>query len=426
MSKAIDRLDAWYHGPQGQRAFLGSLGVSESGRIGFEVGEVEVLKRLSPMALSRADRGVVFATYDEAQAKAFDGLFGLFADSLPDTFGLEVVRARLRTLGYATGALEILAYLGEWGRGAISYEPSLGVGEAEDAVDIEDLFSAGLRVQDGEVLDLTDPFSKAMGSAGGTRPKAFVVMQGDGSLRTVRGMHTRLQEGESAWMVKFDCTGYFKGRIDHETRIEAAYLHSASEAGIAVPEFRGIQLGDRYHLATRRFDRTGSGAPLHLHSLWGLVQAPTGSELASYDTLGRAAVRLTSDLAVGEEVFRRLAFNVLSGNRDDHPKQHAFLHDGQAWSLSPAYDLTFSERSLGQSMPVLGSVKPDRADLLTFAKEMEVGKPEGILEEVAEAVLKLPGSLLDAYGIPRRRREQIAERISANVQALGAGRSMLP
>ena len=101
MSKAIDQLDAWYHGPQGQRAFLGSLGVSESGRIGFEVGEV--LQRLSQR---------------------------------------EVVQSRLRFHGYATGALEILAYIGEWGRGAISYELSLAVGEDEDAVDIEDSTSA--------------------------------------------------------------------------------------------------------------------------------------------------------------------------------------------------------------------------------------------------------------------------------------------
>ncbi|MCC5840122.1 MAG: HipA domain-containing protein [Opitutales bacterium] len=426
MQKRIESLEAWYHQPDGERALLGRMGISGRGRIALEVADAGLLRALSPVVMARLAGPVVYPSHDEAQAKTFQGLFGLFADSLPDTFGLDVVRTKLRERGFATGPLEILAYLGEWGRGAISYEPSFGSGGQSGAVDIAELFDATLRVQDGDSLDLSDPFAKAMGTAGGTRPKAFVVMEAHGGFRTLRAMDSGLGEGESAWMVKFDCTGHFRGQIDHETRIEAAYLHAASEAGIRVPESRGLEAGDRFHLATRRFDRTGAGHPLHMHTLWGLAQAPSGSDRASYDTFARAAARLTNDLSMAEQVLRRLAFNVLTGNMDDHPKQHAFLYDGRAWSLAPAYDLTFSERFSGHSMPVLGSVRPDRETLLAFARETDVRHPGPVLDQVIEAGRALERQYLVQYGVPQRLRQAISARIQQTVEAWAAGPSIRP
>lgn len=215
-------------------------------------------------------------------------------------------------------------------------------------------------------------------------------------------------EEADLWMVKFDCTGYFKGRINHETRVEAAYLHAARQAGIDVPEFQGLVVNDRFHLATRRFDRTARGTPLHAHTLWGLLQAPTGSELASYDSLVRAAIRVTRDSRTAEQVFRRLAFNILAVNRDDHPKQHAFLFDGRDWSLAPAYDLTFSERAIGQSMPVLGSVNPNRKMLMKFAGEYDVRNAAAVFDEVVAAVRSIPETYLYAYEVPKQQKIDIA------------------
>lgn len=421
MKKRIESLDAWYHPPQGAPAHLGRLGVSAKGKIALEVDAPDLLQSLSPLTMRPREHRVIYPAYGEDQSKAFQGLFGLFADSLPDSFGMEVVRRKLGARGFAAGPLEILAYLGEWGRGAIHYEPSLPASDGGGLFDIGELFERSLRVQDGERLDLDDPMAHAMGTAGGTRPKAFVVIRENGELRALRSMTAELQPGESSWMVKFDCTGYFKGRIDHETRVEAAYLHAARQAGIDVPEFQGLVVNDRFHLATRRFDRTARGTPLHAHTLWGLLQAPTGSELASYDSLVRAAIRITQDSRTAEQVFRRLAFNILAVNRDDHPKQHAFLFDGRDWSLAPAYDLTFSERAFGQSMPVLGSVNPNRKTLMKFAGEYDVRNASSVFDEVVAAVRSIPETLLDRYEVPKQQKIDIAASLEMSTKEFSQG-----
>ena len=421
MNKQIESLDAWYHPPEGAPTRLGRLGLSAKGKVALEVEAPDLLQTLSPFVMRPREHRVIYPAYGEEQFQAFHGLFGLFADSLPDSFGMEVVRRKLGARDFATGPLEILAYLGEWGRGAIHYEPSLTASEGEELFDIGELFEQSIRVRDGEHLDLNDPISHAMGTAGGTRPKAFVVMREGGELRALRSMTAKLRPGESSWMVKFDCTGHFSGRIDHETRIEAAYFDAALLAGIDVPEFQGLTVNDRFHLATRRFDRAVGGSPLHVHTLWGLLQAPYGSELASYDSLIRAAIRITRDSRTAEQVFRRLAFNVLAINKDDHPKQHGFLFDGRDWSLAPAYDLTFSQRSIGQSMPVLGTAQPNRKMLLKFAGEYDVRNASSIFDEVIAAVRSIPATLLDTYKVPKRQRMAIKESLETALTELLRG-----
>lgn len=140
----------------------------------------------------------------------------------------------------------------------------------------------------------------------------------------------------------------------------------------------------------------------------------------------RAATHLTKDLSVGEQVFRRLTFNVLTGNMDDHPKQHGFLFDGRGWSLAPAYDLTFSTRTLGHSMSVLGSVNPNRRTLLEFAREYDVRGASGILEQIAESVQEIPRKLLDRYGVPADQRSLIASRIHGTVREVCLQKSKRP
>jgi len=421
MKKKIESLDAWYHPSKGSPTRLGRLGVSANGKIALEVDDRNLLQTLSPLMLNPREHQVIYPAYGEEQIRAFQGLFGLFADSLPDSFGMEVARRKLGSKGFASGPLEILAYLGDWGRGAIQYEPSLASSDEGGLLQISELFERSIRVQDGEFLDLGDPMAQAMGTAGGTRPKAFVVMHENGELRTLRAMTAALRPGESCWMVKFDCTGHFDGRIDHETRVEAASLAAARHAGIDVPDFRGLAVNGRFHLAARRFDRTASGSPLHAHTLWGLLQAPSGSEYATYDSLVRAAIRITKDSRNAEQVFRRLAFNVLVGNMDDHPKQHGFLFNGRDWLLAPAYDLTFSQRMIGQSMPVLGSVNPNRKILMQFANEYDVSNPASVLDEVVAAVHFIPETLLDAYEVPKQQNREITEFVERSTKAFAKG-----
>ncbi len=149
-----------------------------------------------------------------------------------------------------------------------------------------------------------------------------------------------------------------------------------------------------------------------------MLQSPTGSPDASYDNFARAATRITDDLSVAEQVFRRLVFNAITGNMDDHPKQHGFLYDRRQWSLAPAYDLTLSERKTGHSMSILGSVNPDRRLFLEFAREYDVRDGAGILEEIAVAAQEIPDSLLDQYGVPGKHRRAVEARIDQAVQRL--------
>jgi serine/threonine-protein kinase HipA len=211
--------------------------------------------------------------------------------------------------------------------------------------------------------------------------------------------------------VKFDCTGEFAGRIDHETKIEASYLEMARDCGLRVPEFELVTREGRDHLVLRRFDRTPESA-LHLHSFWGLAHASAGSRMHDYEFLHRAVLRLTGNAQEMAECFGRMAFNILACNQDDHSKQHAFLFDGTKWNLAPAFDLTFSPNpTLGHAMPLLGNPSPSHTDLLAFARKMDVPNGGEILERI-QTVVSSAKSYLNKNQVPERSTARVVEGIS--------------
>ena len=389
--RRIDRLEVWHTGTDGQRRIMGHLARNTRGVIGvtFDADFLKTGWRLSPFLLPQG-AGPFVPRFEADQANLFHGLFGLFADSLPDAFGMAVARRSVTEAGCEAGALELLSYIGEGGRGCLSYKPNLPEGEGE-VEGLQAMFIEARSVAEGLEIDFANPLAHAMGTAGGTRPKVHCERFSDGTFRVRRSL-AKAMEG-IACIVKFDCTGGFAGLIDHETKVEAAYMAMARDCGLRVSEFELVAREGKEHLVLQRFDRTAKGS-LHFHSFWGLAHATANSRINDYEFLHRTVMRLTSDAAEVAEFFGRMAFNVLACNQDDHAKQHGFLFDGMNWKLSPAFDLTFSPNpTLGHAMPLSGNANPSKKELLAFADKMDVRNGKEVLERIQDTLSSAPNYL---------------------------------
>lgn len=276
---------------------------------------------------------------------AFQGLPPAFADSLPDSFGAGLADLWLAERGLAKGEvtpLDRLSYLGGRGMGALCYEPDRGPRARPTSLEMRSLVESARRAADGELAALPgDDALRAIirlgSSAGGAQAKAVVgwnrasgrYMFGDGDL----------PEGFEHWIVKFTPKEY-PWRGEREFAVHAA----AAAAGIDVPEARLVEVDGLRHFAVRRFDRE-MGRRHHLLSFAALAHVPPSAppEHRRYERLFAAADALGLPWEDREELFRRMAFNVIAGECDDHPKNFSFiLREGGRWRLAPAYDLTGS------------------------------------------------------------------------------------
>jgi serine/threonine-protein kinase HipA len=276
-----------------------------------------------------------------ARTRTFDGLHGFLNDSLPEGWGYLVMRKRLAQLQLDIGSLtpvERLALVGESGRGALVFHPATTPDtDQTTGIDLDALAEEAAQVLSGEDGKLADLLAKAAGGSGGARPKVHVGFGPNGEVSVGGG---ELPAGHTAWIVKF------KANEDPDDigPLEEAYAAMAEAAGLKVPEHKLIaaKKGPAY-FATRRFDRPAPGRRLHMLSLGGAAEAPMTPGAMSYDQFLRVTHHVTRNVEDVAHAFRRMVFNVLAHNRDDHVRQHAYLMDGSGeWSLSPAYDLTYS------------------------------------------------------------------------------------
>ncbi len=295
-------------------------------------------------------------------ADTFHGLPGLLADSLPDRFGNAIIAAWLRGQGRSPAdfdPVERLSYTGTRGMGALEFVPALGpVAAQEDArLDLEALVELASEVlADREALSVSLEDERrttairdilAVGtSAGGARAKAVIAF--DPVTHEVRSGQTAVDPGFEHWMLKFDGVSGSgdRGLADPlgYTRVEYAYHLMAEAAGVAMMPCRLLDEGGRSHFMTRRFDRTAGGDKLHMQTLGGLAHLDYNQPAAhSYEEAFDAIGRLGLGADTMEEQYRRMVFNVVARNQDDHVKNIAFLMNRRgAWSLSPAYDLTYA------------------------------------------------------------------------------------
>ncbi len=277
-----------------------------------------------------------------ARSREFDGLHGFLADSLPDAWGTLLLRRRLAKLGHKwedLSAADRLALVGRRGRGALVFQPETLDEAYRSAVDLDQLAEESRHVMLGEEGGLDALLATLGGGSGCARPKVHLSFDDNGT-------PAASGQKQEEWIVKFPALN----DPSDIGPVEEAYAHMARAAGIAMAETRLIPSSKGpAHFATRRFDRPAPGKRLHMVSLGGAIEASPHMPSLDYDGFLRATLSITRDMRDVEQAFRRMVFNVLAHNRDDHVCQHAYLMDDKGeWRLAPAFDLTFSHGPGGE------------------------------------------------------------------------------
>jgi serine/threonine-protein kinase HipA len=359
--------------------------VGRDKRIYFKYAEqfLDLKWEISPYHV-KATSGIL-----EAGTALFDGLFGVFDDSLPDGWGKLLVDRKWLAAGVSLvdiNPLMRLAMVGNHGSGALVYQPEVASGAAASSfkalTDMELEVEKVLADKPSEYLEYLYQLG---GSSGGARPKVqvgFAPKTGELWLSPAP-----VPLGFEHWLIKFRST-YDVADI---AQVEYAYYLMAKEAGLEVSVSRLFEgKGDKHYFGTKRFDRPGDSR-VHLHSAAALLQDNFRLSSLDYGHLMDAAFHLEKDIAAAEKVLRLAAFNVFSHNRDDHSKNTSFLMDDLGnWRLAPAYDLTFSQSAHGHhSISVAGESKsPGKKQLLQLANTFGVTNASHVLDQVETAVAR--------------------------------------
>ena len=352
-------------------------------------------------------------TFPELSRKTFYGLPGLLADSLPDKFGHALIDAWLATQGRQPGSfnvIERLCYTGERGMGALEFAPGIGP-KARQAGRIQidklvELASEILTHRNNLQVSFADEsreqaladILRVGTSAGGARAKAVIAW--NPATNEVRSCQVPAGEGFEYWLLKFDGVS---GNRDKELEdpqgygvIEYAYYRMARDCGIDISECRLFEENSRRHFMTRRFDRLAGGGKLHMQSLCALAHYDFNMAGAySYEQALLVIRQLGLPMQAIEQQFRRMVFNIVARNQDDHVKNIAFLmNKAGEWSLAPAFDMTYSYNPSGAwtaSHQMTLNGKRDDYSLEDFkscakAASMKRGRAETILREVQATV----------------------------------------
>ena len=395
---------------------------------------------LSPLVMPLSDRIYEFPALSRA---TFHGLPGLLADSLPDTFGNALIDAWLATQGRAPddfAAVERLCYTGKRGMGALEFAPAMGPKARKiTVIEIDALVRLAGEVlthrknlhghfhHSGKAHTLQD-ILRVGTSAGGARAKAVIAW--NRVTNEVRSGQIAAGDGFEYWLLKFDGVSGNKDKELDDPKgygaIEYAYHLMARAAGIAMSECRLLEENGRRHFMTRRFDRLGLGEKLHMQSLGALAHFDFNQAGAyAYEQALLAIRQLNLPMASVEEQFRRMVFNIVARNQDDHVKNIAFLMNKQGeWALAPAFDVSYSYNPAGgwtatHQMTLNG--KRDGFTLEDFdacAKSalMKRGRAATIIEEVQAAVARWPDYATVA-GIADELRDQMGDAFRMSFRA---------
>ena len=361
---------------------------------------------LSPLHMSlKQPRSVyVFPALPEA---TYFRLPALLADALPDDFGNALIDAWMAQRGIVKSsvtALDRLAYMGKRGMGALEFRPARGAHKESSApVEMKQLVEEARRLVQGtfsvdhEAKAALANIIKVGTSAGGARAKAVIAW--NPATDEVRSGQFDAAPGFEHWLLKFDGVGKDEelGTGEGYGRIEFAYYLMATAAGIRMSDARLLEENGRAHFMTRRFDREVIGGKTlkhHIQTLCAINHLDFRQRgTHDYAQLFMTASQLGLDDDALNQIFRRMAFNVMGRNCDDHTKNFGFiLRQGQPWNLSPAYDVTHAYNPMGEwndqhLMGVNQKFKDiSKADLLEVADRFSVRKPENVLSDVRSAI----------------------------------------
>jgi serine/threonine-protein kinase HipA len=346
---------------------------------------------------------------NKAPDAPFNGLHGVFADSLPDGWGLLLMDRFLRQKGINVRditPLDRLLYIGATGMGALTYEPDRSEPSTYDSLNLSTLSHEATEVYAGKQEDILPELIRAGGSPGGARPKVVVGIKGG---QIVSGERD-LPEGYQAWLIKFHATN------DNEGLIEEAYARMLRLADINMPETQLLMVNGKQYFTVKRFDRVNNQR-LHVHSLAGLSHANFRMPDFDYEKLLRLTSILTRNQDDAKQVYRQMVFNILGNNQDDHTKNFSFVMDGKGvWRLSPAYDITFTQCHGGeQSMSVAGYGKNIPANVfvkLGVLCGIDASGVGQIFAEIFEALSQWK-ALAHELGVDAQQRNKIQHNLDA-------------
>ena len=370
----------------GKRNFVGVL-EEQNKRIFFEYAP-EFLKLnipLSPFMLPLKQQ--VF----EDEKYTFDGLFGVFNDSLPDGWGCLLLDRRLQKKGLSYNAitpLERLSLIGLNAMGALEYEPA----DETDKEFVGNIVLDALSMEAGKILkgnssEVLDVLLKLNGSSAGARPKIVALVSED--KQTL--VHGNLaQDGYDPWLIKFNSS------LDDKDIGAKEYIYSqmAKDAGVEMPEtYLFPSKNSSGHFGVKRFDRATEGK-IHIHTACGLLHASHRFASLDYSSLLKLTSILTKDVREVEKMVRLMIFNVKSGNKDDHSKNFSFmLTKDNVWKMTPAYDLTPSEGINGEQTSMVNGKGKD----ITSEDFIKIAEPFGFDEKRIREIIEQTDEALSGY-----------------------------
>lgn len=416
-------------------SLIGAVSIEDDARVAtfqYNPDFVPSAIQLSPVVMPLSQRLYQFPALPFG---SFHGLPGLLADSLPDRFGSALIDAWLATQGRrpdSLNAVERLCYIGTRGMGALEFRPAIGPAlQASAKISLDALVELASDVlthrnslqtsfsPKHRHISLTE-ILRVGTSAGGARAKAIIAW--NPITQEVRSGQVKAPAGFGYWLLKFDGVSANKDKELEDpkgfTALEYAYALMARAAGITMSECRLLEEGQRRHFMTRRFDRLDDGSKLHMQSLAGLAHFDFNAAGAySYEQAFDVMKRLELPMNSLEEQFRRMLFNIVARNQDDHVKNIAFLMDKTgAWTLSPAFDVTYAYNPQGQwtarhQMTINGKADNfEQEDFRACAETagLKRGRDHEILAEVIQAVKEWP-QFAQAAGVSKSQQHAVSQ-----------------
>ena len=419
----------------------GAVRWDEEVQLGYFQYDAKFLQKgwdLSPikMPIENGPRIYSFPELRKGRGEAestFKGLPGLLSDALPDKYGNRLINIWLAQQGRPENSMnpvEKLCFIGSRGMGALEFEPAkIKARKNSFSLELDSLVDVAKKMINEREAFLTHigkDEEKAMKnilrigtSAGGARPKAVIAY--NRKTKEVRSGQGNVPKGYEHWLIKLDgVSGEQFGESSGWGRVEYAYYLMAKECGITISECELLEENDRAHFMTKRFDRDGN-TKHHIQSLCGLQHYDfTDMYGYSYEQVFQTMRLLRLTYPEAEEMFRRMVFNVLATNYDDHTKNFSFiLKKDEDWRLAPAYDLCFSfdaanhwvnKQTLSVNGKRLGITK---SDLMTIAKDNNIKRGEKIIEKI-NLVVKSWAEFAKQAGV----RKDLQERIQQNLNIL--------
>jgi hipA N-terminal domain len=371
----LNKVDIFYHDRQ-----VGTMALYENRLAVFEY-DGEWLRdgfSISPFSLPLEKKVFV------PKIDPFEGLFGVFADSLPDGWGRLLVDRLMRRNGLnpqTIGSLERLAIVGNSGMGALTYRPVILMENVQGDLSLDEIAGECSRILNTESSENLDYLFAKGGSSGGARPKILTKV------------------GEEDWIIKFPSSDDSQniGKQEYD------YALCAQACGLNMEEVRLFPSNKtKGYFGTKRFDRRGKGeeGKVHMVSAAGLLETSHRIPNLDYDILMKLTLQLTRSMEECEKLYRLMCFNVFAHNRDDHSKNFTYLYEekAQRWILSPSYDLTYSNSLGGEHATTVNGngVNPEMEDILAVAEKtgLNVAKSQKTANEIKECVYEMLGEYI--------------------------------